>query len=65
MQTDGADAHLPLLQQVHLVGADLLRTQLIRGATEVFGKILDRAEVVLYGSLGVVATLEFLQHHFA
>ena len=65
MQTDGADAHLPLLQQVHLVAADLFRAELIRGTMEMFGKGLHRVQVVLYGSLRVIATLEFFQHHLA
>ena len=32
---------------------------------EMFGKGLYRVQVVLYGSLRVIATLEFFQHRFA
>ena len=32
---------------------------------EMLGESLYRFQVCLYGSLGVISTLEFFQHHFA
>jgi hypothetical protein len=48
-----------------LVLADVLRSELIRRAPEVTDKILNRLDVAVYGSLSVITTLEFLEHHFA
>jgi hypothetical protein len=38
---------------------------LVGGATEVLGKFLHGAQVGLSSTLGVITTLEFLQHHFS
>ena len=32
---------------------------------EMVGEFFDDPEVGVYGTLGVITTLEFLQHHFA
>src|ERR1700736_3413353 len=37
----------------------------IRGSVEVSREIFDGAEVTIDGSLGVITTLEFFQHHFS
>src|ERR1700736_5964668 len=37
----------------------------IRGSVEVSRKIFDGAKVTIDGSLGVITTLEFFQHHFS
>ncbi|OFW12352.1 MAG: hypothetical protein A3H27_01465 [Acidobacteria bacterium RIFCSPLOWO2_02_FULL_59_13] len=60
-----ADTQLFLLQQVHLVGADLFWPELIRRTMEVFGEGLYRFQRGVYGSRRVITTLEFLQHQFA
>jgi hypothetical protein len=48
-----------------LVLADVLRSEPIRRAPEITREILDRLDVAVYGSLSVITTLEFLEHHFA
>ena len=52
-------------EKLRLVLADVLRSQAIGRAVEVLGKPLDQATVALCGSLRVMTTLEFFQHHFA
>src|SRR5271157_4728824 len=62
---DGMCGEFPLAEQIGLVMADVLRTELIRRALEVTREVLDRLDVAVSGSLSVVTTLEFLEHHFA
>src|SRR3974390_2225235 len=52
-------------EELGLVLADGVRAQAIGRAVEVLGEALDEANVTLCGSLRVMTTLEFLQHHFA
>src|ERR1700684_1436142 len=52
-------------EQIRLVLADVLRSELIRWAPEITREIFDRLDVAVYGSLSVITTLEFLEHHFA
>jgi hypothetical protein len=52
-------------EELGLVFADVPRPQTIRRAVKVLGEPLDEANVTLCGSLRVMTTLEFLQHHFA
>src|SRR5580704_11468453 len=63
--TDGADAELPLLQQVYLIGAYLFRPKLIRRTTKMFCERLHNLQVAVHGSLRVITTLELFQHHSA
>jgi Phage integrase, N-terminal SAM-like domain len=51
--------------RILLVLADVLRSELIRRAPKVTREILDGSDVAAYGSLSVITTLEFLEHHFA
>jgi hypothetical protein len=41
------------------------RAQAVRGKMESAREIFDDADVTIYGSLCVITTLEFLQHHFS
>jgi len=52
-------------EELGLVLANVLRSQAIGRAVEVLGEPLDQANVTLCGSLRVMTSLEFLQHHFA
>ena len=52
-------------EELRLVLADVLRSQAIGRAVEVLSKALDEANVTPRGSLRVMTTLEFFQHHFA
>src|ERR1700731_2479443 len=65
MLRNGARRQLPLLKQLGLVFANMPQAQTVRRAVEASRKIFDCADVVACGSLCVVTTLEFLQHHFA
>ena len=56
---------LALAEQIGLVLADVLRTQAVRRAVEVAGKILHLRDVTLDGSRRVISTLEFFEHHLA
>src|SRR5271166_5232677 len=55
----------PLAEQMGLVMADVLGTELVARALEVTREIFDGLEVDAGRSLGVITTLEFLEHHFA
>ena len=50
-------------EELGLVLADVLRSQAIGRAVEVLSKAPDEANVTLCGSLRVMTSLEFFQHH--
>jgi hypothetical protein len=54
-----------LAEKLCLTLADVLRAQLVRPTLEVPCEILDGADVRGCCTLSVIATLEFLQHHFS
>jgi len=62
---DGAWGELKIAKQMNLIGSDVLRPQQIRTLVEVCRKLLDGADIASYCILGVVSTLEFIQHHFS
>ena len=71
-ETQGAHAlidrvvgQLAITEQMRDVRANLLRAELIRRALKVASKIFDGADVGPSGTLGVITTLEFLEHHFS
>jgi len=53
------------LEEFGLVFANMARSQAVRRKVESSREIFDGADVGIYGSLGVITTLEFLQHHFS
>jgi hypothetical protein len=59
---DGLGGQLSFGKQVSLILADMLGAELRGRAVEVLGEVAHRKQVHLCGFLGVVATLEFLQH---
>jgi hypothetical protein len=58
-------ASLRSLSQVHLVAAQLVEPQLIGRLAEVLGELGHRSQVMADCMIGIVTTLEFLQHHLA
>ena len=62
---DRSRAELSLLEQIGLVAAQMIRTELVRRLAEVLGEPLDEAQIVPDRACGVVTTLEFFEHHFA
>ena len=56
---------LPFLEQRRLIFTNVSGAQTIRRTVEVSREIFDTAKVAIDGSLGVITTLEFLQHHFS
>jgi len=52
-------------EELCLVLADVLRSQAIGRAVEVLSEPLDQTNVTSRGTLRVMTSLEFLQHHFA
>lgn len=62
---NGPWLQLPITKQVGLILADMIRTELIWRLAEMAGEALDGADVGACSCLGVVTTLEFLQHPFA
>src|ERR1700745_1498838 len=48
-----------------LILADVLRSSLVRRAVKVKGKLGNCTPLTVYGSLSVITTLEFFEHHFA
>jgi hypothetical protein len=61
----GGGGQLSLAEQIRLVLANVLRSELIRRAVKVPRKILNRLDVAVDSSLSVITTLEFFEHHFA
>src|SRR5215469_1847063 len=57
VQSDCADAQFALLEQVNLIGTDVVFAQLVRRTTEMSSKILHDFQVGVYGNLRVIATL--------
>jgi hypothetical protein len=47
---------------MNLILPDMIRSQTIRRAMEVPREILHRMEIATGSALGIVATLEFIQH---
>src|ERR1022692_3590271 len=62
---DGARCELSLREQFRLVFANVPRPQAVRRAAESSRKIFHYPDVTAYGSLSVIATLEFFQHNFS
>ena len=60
---DGVGSSRAFLQQVHLIGADVLLAELVRWPMEVTGEIFHDLQVCFYGSLREITTLELFQHH--
>jgi hypothetical protein len=52
-------------QQMDLILANVLRSQLVGGTTKVLGELPQDEGVGLYGILGVISTLELIQHPFS
>jgi hypothetical protein len=61
----GIRLQLPLVQQVGLVLTNMLRTELIGRLAEESREPLDGADIGAGSCWREVASLEFLQHHFA
>jgi hypothetical protein len=59
---DGGPGSLLLLDQKELIGADLLRTQVLRGGVKVPREISDTAEIAGYGAGGIVPELQVFPH---
>src|SRR6266446_5822872 len=62
---NGARRQLALLEQFCLIFANLLRAQTVWRTLEASREIFHYTDVTAYGSFSVIATLEFLQHHFS
>src|SRR5271156_4104311 len=58
----GVRSQLPLREHRRLVLADMLRTELVRGTTEVPSEVLDGTDVATNRARSVVASLQFLKH---
>ena len=65
VRPDGACGEFPLAEEVRLVLTDVFRPELVGSALEITREIFNGLNVSAYGSLSVVTTLEFLEHHFA
>src|SRR5438874_325610 len=62
---NGAWSQLSFLEQFRLVFANLLGAQAVGRTMEALREIFHYPDVTSYGSFSVIATLEFLQHHFS
>src|SRR4051794_14668452 len=62
---DGASGELAVFEQMGLIGTDVFRPKLVGALSEVSRELLNGVDVGSYGILGVIATLEFVQHHFS
>jgi len=59
---DGPDGQLPLLEQIGLIGAQMLQSKLVRRLVKVAGELFDRPDIVPGCRISIVAALEFFQH---
>src|ERR1035437_2948690 len=57
-----ARIELLVLKQVGLILAKMIGSELVGRLMEVLGEVLHDSQVPFYGTLGVITTLEFLQH---
>ena len=55
-------SHLPLAQQIRLIGPEVCLIEPVRSALEMSGELLDRVQIRRDGGRRVVTTLELLQH---
>jgi hypothetical protein len=62
---DGAGGEFSLAEQLGLILANVLRTQLVRRAMEVVSEFSDHTQVTTYGIRRVITTIEFLDHQLA
>ena len=62
---DRSRTEFSLLEQVNLIAAQVIGAKLVGRLAEVLCELLDEAQVVADGGGGVVAALEFFEHHFA
>src|SRR6266571_976463 len=60
-----AGCYFALLEQVGLIASQLIRPELIRGLAKMASERNHVLQVLARRDLGVVAALEFLQHHLA
>ena len=65
MLLDRAPLQLLRLKQVGLILTQVVRTELVGWLLEMVGEFLYHLDVGFHGTLSVITTLEFLQHHFA
>ena len=61
----GSGVEFAVLEEVGGILADLIGSELIGSRVVVLGEIPDDPEVRFRGILGVITTLEFLQHHLS
>jgi hypothetical protein len=62
---DSVGSQVPITDQVKLKLSDVLGSELIRRPMEIFRELPQSERMGFYDSLGIITTLEFLQHHFA
>ena len=63
--TDRGRSQLLGLEQMSLILPNLLGPELVRWLVKILRKIADDANVGFCGTMGVITTLEFLQHLLA
>jgi len=52
-------------QQIGLIGSKFVGAELVGRLAEMLGKLAHHSQVIARGDGGIVATLEFFQHHLA
>ena len=57
--------HFSFGEKVGLELPDVFRAQSVRRAVEITSKIFNCVDITFLGSLGVVAALEFFEHHLS
>jgi len=62
---DRSRAELELREQIGLVAAQMIRTELVRRLVEVLGEPFDETQITPRRAGRVVATLKLFEHHFA
>ena len=62
---DRSRAEFSFPEQIGLVAAQMIRTELVRRLAEVLCEPLDETQIAPRRACGVVTTLELFEHHFA
>jgi hypothetical protein len=63
VEANGQRLHLPLAEQIRLIGPDVRLIQPVGPTFEVSSELLDRVEIRSDRGGSEVTPLEFLQHH--
>ena len=63
MLTYRSGSELAVAEQVCLISADMVRSELLNRPAEIAGELINNPQVLLNRDWGVIAALELVQYH--